>query len=220
MLEKEEFFFLSSITLNELEEIKTSSFKSEEIKYAVRKATRWLNDNPSKYEIIVYDGCVEKVLSETGLEHSNDNKIISSAKYVANSYDDLVFLSNDILARLTAKEYFGLKVECVEENGEQIYKGYKLIKGNTKFINTEISELSFCKWNVNEYAIIENTDDNSIKEMRFDGEKFVTLKLPPSKFIKGKNSLQRCALDILMNPDITIAAILGGYGSGKTFISM
>ena len=32
--------------------------------------------------------------------------------------------------------------------------------------------------------------------------------------------MQRCALDILMNPDITIAAILGGYGSGKTFVSM
>ena len=56
--------------------------------------------------------------------------------------------------------------------------------------------------------------------MRFDGDNFVALKLPPSKYIKGKNSLQRCALDILNNPDITIAAILGGYGSGKTFLSM
>ena len=56
--------------------------------------------------------------------------------------------------------------------------------------------------------------------MRFDGEKFVALKLPPSRYIKAKNSLQRCALDILNNPDITIAAILGGYGSGKTFVSM
>ena len=56
--------------------------------------------------------------------------------------------------------------------------------------------------------------------MRFDGEKFVAVKVPPSKYIKAKNSLQRCALDILNNQDITIAAILGGYGSGKSFISM
>ena len=73
---------------------------------------------------------------------------------------------------------------------------------------------------VNEYLIIQNTDDNSEKEMRFDGENFVALKLPSSRFIKGKNSLQRCALDLLLNPDITIAAVLGGYGSGKTYLTL
>ena len=53
--------------------------------------------------------------------------------------------------------------------------------------------------------------------MRWNGEKFVALKLPPSKFIKGKNALQRCALDMLINPSITICALLGLPGSGKTF---
>lgn len=83
-----------------------------------------------------------------------------------------------------------------------------------------MESMDLCNWNINEYLIIQNTDDNSEKEMRFDGENFVSLKLPPSKFIKAKNSLQRCALDILNNPDITVAAILGGYGSGKTYLSM
>ena len=80
--------------------------------------------------------------------------------------------------------------------------------------------MDLSKWSINEYLIIENTDDGTSKEMRFDGENFVALKLPSSKYIKAKNSLQRCALDILNNPDITIAAILGGYGSGKTYLSM
>ena len=82
-----------------------------------------------------------------------------------------------------------------------------------------MSDINLSDWYVNEYLIIENTDDASVKEMKFDGTMFVPLKLPPSKFIKGKNSLQRCALDILNNPSITIAAILGGYGSGKTMLS-
>ena len=56
--------------------------------------------------------------------------------------------------------------------------------------------------------------------MRWDGEKFVGLKLPPSKFIKGKNALQRCALDMLNNPSITVCAILGEYGSGKSFLAL
>jgi len=44
-------------------------------------------------------------------------------------------------------------------------------------------------WNVNEYLIINNTDDGSEKEMRWDGEKFVSLRLPASKYIKAKNAL-------------------------------
>lgn len=56
--------------------------------------------------------------------------------------------------------------------------------------------------------------------MRWDGEKFVWLKLPPSKYIKGKNALQRCALDLLNNPNITVCAILGTYGSGKTRLTL
>ena len=56
--------------------------------------------------------------------------------------------------------------------------------------------------------------------MRWDGERFVPLRLPPSKFIKAKNSEQRCALDMLSNPDITACAILGTYGSGKSMLTL
>ena len=37
-IEKEDFFMLSSITLTELEDIKTNRNKSDDIKYAARKA--------------------------------------------------------------------------------------------------------------------------------------------------------------------------------------
>lgn len=53
--------------------------------------------------------------------------------------------------------------------------------------------------------------------MRWDGEKFVSLKLPPSKTVKAKNALQRCAIDMLNNPDITICVLLGVSGGGKTY---
>ena len=75
-------------------------------------------------------------------------------------------------------------------------------------------------WYTNEYAIIHNTEDDSQHEMRWDGEKFVPLRLPPQKFIRGKNPLQRCAIDMLANPDITVCAVLGTYGSGKTMLTM
>lgn len=35
------------------------------------------------------------------------------------------FVTNDILCKLIAKEYFGLDVESIEDNHEEIYKGYR-----------------------------------------------------------------------------------------------
>ena len=101
---------------------------------------------------------------------------------------------------------------------DKIYKGYKVLTGTSKEINEYMSEINTSIWNYNEYLIIRNSDDDSEKEMRWDGEKFVSLKLPPSKFIKAKNALQRCALDMLNNKEITICVVLGTYGSGKSFL--
>ena len=94
------------------------------------------------------------------------------------------------------------------------------MKGSAQDINDYMSNINYSAWSVNEYLIIQNTDDGTEKEMRWDGEKFVTLRLPPSKYIKGKNSLQRCALDMLNNRDITVCAILGLPGSGKSYLSL
>ena len=91
-----------------------------------------------------------------------------------------------------------------------------MISGNTDYINDQMNNVNASDWNVNEYLIINNTDDGSEKEMRWDGEKFVSLRLPASKYIKAKNALQRCALDMLNNKDITVCAVMGTYGSGKT----
>ena len=150
------------------------------------------------------------------MENTPDNQICACASTIEN----VLFITNDIACKTIAKWIFKLEVAGAFEDGNEIYKGYQIIHGNTDMINSIMENMDYSKWNTNEYLIIENTDDNSSKEMRFDGETFVALKLPSSRFIKGKNSLQRCALDILNNPDITIAAILGGYGSGKTFLSM
>ena len=211
---------IGSKTLDELENIKSSSYKDNDIKYKARVAVRAIREQ--KPEIVVVQKSDYDKVEELGLEITNDNLIIASAwRYtMMNTDTDLVFVTNDILAGLIAEKYFVLNVENLKETNDNVYKGYKTIRGNSDIINKYMESIDYNDWSVNEYLIIENTDDNTSKEMRFDGEKFVNLKLPSSKFIKGKNSLQRCALDILMNPDITIAAILGGYGSGKTFLSM
>ena len=210
------------MTLQELEEIKISSRKDDEVKYKARKALHLLDENSDKYDVVVYTTAMENYINEKQVEISPDTKIIACCSFsqgLLPKGEKFVFVTNDIACKMIASKIFGLEVESVGEK-ENIYKGYRVIKGNTEQINNLMDNIDLSDWNTNEYLIIQNTDDSSEKEMRFDGEKFVALKLPPSKYIKAKNSLQRCALDILNNQDITIAAILGGYGSGKTFITM
>ena len=135
-----------------------------------------------------------------------DNRIVFSA-YTLSKAQDIEFISDDLCCKNIARKVFNLPVYGIVEPTNEIYKGYKVIKGDTNAINQAMAELDYSTWHINEYLIIENTDDGTTKEMRYDGQGFVALKLPSSKFIKAKNSLQRCALDILNNPDITIAAI-------------
>ena len=211
-----EMFYISSTTLQELEHIKTSRNKDEETKYSARKVLHLLDENSDKYYVVIVDKKILDIIDDIGLENTQDNQICACASTV----DDVLFITNDIACKTIAKWIFGLNVSTTYEDESEIYKGYQIIHGNTDTINSIMENMDYSKWHINEYLIIENTDDDSSKELRFDGTNFVALKLPSSRFIKGKNSLQRCALDILNNPDITIAAILGGYGSGKTFLSM
>lgn len=210
------YFYISSTTLQELEHIKVSRNKDEETKYKSRKILHILDENTDKYKVVITDNSILSIIESKGLENSQDNQICACASTIEN----VIFVTNDLACKTIAKWIFGLDVESACENTEKIYKGYQIVNGNTETINKIMEDMDLSKWSINEYLIIENTDDGTSKEMRFDGENFVALKLPSSKYIKAKNSLQRCALDILNNPDITIAAILGGYGSGKTYLSM
>ena len=213
---EDEKFNISSTTLLELEHIKVSRNKDEETKYRARKALHLLDDHADKYDVVIVNKDILDIIDRLGLENTPDNQICACASTIK----DVLFITNDIACKTIAKWIFGLNVSTTYEDGSEIYKGYQVIHGDTDTINSIMENMDYSKWHTNEDLIIENTDDDSSKELRFDGTEFVSLKLPSSRFIKGKNSLQRCALDILNNADITIAAILGGYGSGKTFLSM
>lgn len=216
-------FVISSVTLEELENIKTSKTKTEEVRYKARKVVHLLDENRDKYEVVIYTDSTAERLHIYAIEVTNDSKICSCAKEWQrdNRNDELLFVTNDICCRVIAEDIFGLKVERATSTDNSIYKGYKSLIGDTEYINTKLTDDSYVNsFVINEYVLIHNTDTKESSEMRFDGKEFVPLKLPSSKYIKAKNALQRCALDMLNNPNITACAVLGGYGSGKSFLSM
>ena len=220
--------FICEQTLEEIENIKSSGRKDDSTKAKARRIARFLNTHEDVFEFVENVGSIfsfnENSIDATRL-NTPDNKICASAVYAQTLLpedENLIFYTKDACCRLIAKEKYGLTVAPYEDGEEKIYKGYRIISGNTEEINNIMQSYmddNYSDWNTNEYLIIQETGAQE-REMRFDGEKFVSLKLPPSKYIKGKNALQRCALDMLNNPDITICAVLGGYGSGKTMLTM
>lgn len=214
-----EDFAISSVTLEELESIKTNKNKTEETRYKARKIVHILDENQDSYEVIIYNKNIEQQLLIHGLELTNDNKICACAKSLCHD-NNIIFVTNDLCCRIIAKNIFKLDVEKFVSS-DNMYKGYKTLTGNTDTINQFLCDKDYIdSFVINEYVLIYNTDTDSESEMRFDGQQFVPLKLPPSRYIKAKNSLQRCALDMLNNPNITICAVLGGYGSGKSYLAM
>ena len=215
-----EDFAVSSVSLEELENIKTNKYKTEEVRYKARKLVHLLDENSDKYHVVVYTTEIEQLIIDLGIEINNDNKICACTKYFSHD-NDIIFVTNDLCCRVIAKNLFNLAVSHAKSNDSDIYKGYKELRGNTVQINEKLYDDNYINsFAVNEYILIYNTDTNEESEMRFDGKQFVPLKLPSAKYIKAKNPLQRCALDMLNNPNITICAVLGGYGSGKSYLAM
>lgn len=206
---------ISSITIQELENIKTGN-RDKETKSKARSAVRAIK--AQKPLVVIYNPLWDKFIQDENLELTNDNKIIISASITSEKYDDFCFYTEDYLAWLIATSIYKLDVRSAKETAE-IYKGYKRVIGDTNHINRFFEMFNAKDWYVNEYLITYNTDTDEWKEARWDGEQFVPLILPKGKgCIKGKNSEQRCAIDALNNEDIDIVAILGGYGSGKTYL--
>lgn len=216
---------ISSKTLEELENIKTSIHKDNDIKYKARQAFRAIKEQ--KPEIIVVQRIDYDKLEELGLEINHDNLIMSSAYRYSSDYDkNVVFLTNDILAGLIAEKYFGLTIESLDNKKDDIYKGYKIVSPTDEelaSIYEKDNSDNIFNCLVNEYAIIQDSENHICDVVKWNGEQYVTVNTKPFKSrafgnTKPLDEIQRCAFDSIFSNDITV--LYGRSGSGKTTIPL
>lgn len=218
-------FVISSVTLTEIENIKTSNNKSPELKYKARKVSRFLRTHAYLFETIIMTEDIKRIIREKNLDPDKPDNQICGCAYMKNKecFDEgkiVTFYTHDLNCALIANKIFTLPVHFETGEQENIYKGYRRFIGTTDEVNQFYEDLETNNdFNINEYLIVTNTDTDTTTEERWNGHKFVPLRLPNSKDIRGKNSLQRCVLDMLYNPNITTNVIAGTYGSGKTFLA-
>lgn len=214
---------ISSKTLDELENIKSSSHKDNDIKYKARVAVRAIREQ--KPEIVVVQKSDYDKIEELGLEITNDNLIIASAwRYSRENH--IVFVTNDVLCSLIAKTYFGLDVEELKLKNDDVYKGYRVVQPTDEELSQVYSKdncenIFGCL--VNEYVIINDSDGNFCDVVKWNGEKYATLNTKPFKSrafsnVKPLDEIQRCAFDSIVTNDITV--LYGRSGSGKTTIPL
>ena len=228
----EEFFLISSVTLQELEEIKTNRNKDDEVKYRARKITKLLNDYSDQDKYFV-------VICKRDGSKSNDEEIISDAVFARDTFSekthsytgdgslDLTFITNDVSCKMLAKYISNLKVESTYTDEIDNYKGYKEVVMSDDELCDFYTDMSANKFELltNEYLIIKNVNGTVIDKLRWDGNEFQVIKFPTIKSemfgaVKPYNGdlYQQLVLNSLSTNKITM--VKGAAGTGKSFLAI
>ena len=216
-----EEFYVSRISLRELENIKNSKNKDEETKYRARKLSKRFQEQSYMYHTV----CTE---FDNDPHLGNDDKIIKAVKFLQDEGIDVVFMTNDACCYNLAKAE-GLKVRSTgAESDDESYLGFRELN----LTEEELSEFYSCKDAYmckihpeilqNEYFFIKAKDEVVDIYRRVGNEaKRVLYPVFSSEFfgdVKSKDIYQRIAMDSMMNNQITI--VRGPAGSGKSWLCM
>lgn len=231
-LQKEAFkesFVISQKTLEEIENIKESSRKDNEVKYKARQVAHLLDEHFGEYEVVTNNDDVKDIISEFSLEETPDNIILASAYLYNKNHSPIVVCTDDINCKFISKIIFKLTTKGVNEinlvKNIDEYTGYQevtLSDEEMSYFYLHTNENMYDSL-LNEYLIIHKSDGEIVDYRKWNGEEYHALsyKQINSKFtgkIKPRNPQQVLAFDMLQNKDETIKVLSGRFGSGKDYL--
>lgn len=208
----EEPFYISLVTLQELENIKTSANKDAEIKYKARKITRLLAENEDLYTVII----------DTEELNNNDMKIIIDAKSLNEPVE---FITKDLSCKNLASAY-KLNVNYIKEENLDNYTGFKEViiekEEELAYFYEHMNENIYDLY-INQYLIIKTQEGGVIGPYIWTGTEHKEISYPDFYSvhfgkIKPKDEYQFAAMDCLNRNQVSL--LRGPAGSGKTFLSI
>lgn len=223
----DEKFFISSLTLKELENIKTSSTKDPDIKFKARILIHLLRENQDKYVTVLYQTDWEpKLKSMNILSDNNDSRIILSAYIINSEQIPITFVTNDLCCEQIASA-LGLPTLSTEIKEDFEYTGFKVLKTNEDTLTNFYSNILPSKENklnllINQYLIIENLNGEIIDKYKWteDGLKTIPFNVFESKMfgkVKPKDIYQQIVMDSMRKNKLTM--VRGSAGTGKSYLS-
>lgn len=228
LFDSDEFtLVISSITLEELESIKTSGNKDPDVKYAARKVLTDMDEHYGAFEIVLYNDSYGDMMMRDGISLSNDAKIIACARHFAAKHpqDEVIFVTNDLICRHIASMYF-VTEKVIEEDYD--YDGYKEVyldeDGLIEFYSNQDKNLYDLF--INQYLLVYDANSGDCIERLVwtgDGYRRLAYNTFASKWfgdvkpMKG-DLYQSLVADSFSNNKITL--VKGPAGSGKTYLSL
>lgn len=170
----------------------------------------------------------ESPVYDTFLSKSNDNAILATAHALQERFKDtpVVLVSLDVNVRVKA-DIIGLAAEDYQSDkvltsAEDQYKGFQVIEDislvneyydNGKSLKLEVNE--------NEFIILKNGSQSAIGRVR-DGvlRPLYNYSEDPVWGLLARNTAQKMALDLLLDPAIALVTITGKAGTGKTLLAL
>ena len=219
-------FAISSITLLEIEDIKTSRNKDEDIKWKARNMSRLLTENPDMYTVKVIYNEQAIDLHEYLMPNSPDGLIAFSA-YLFNVTTPIIFVSDDLNCRHIAKHIFKLNTEGSSRKTDNDYLGYRELTLSDEGLTMLYANNGlFTKdMYINEYMIVRNESGDVVDLLKWNGKNFTNVIAPKIKSnefgnVKPYNGdvYQKLLLDSFDNHQITMAR--GAAGTGKTYLAL
>lgn len=215
---------ISSISLEELEHIKTSANKDPDVKFAARKVVHELDQHYGDYEIVIWSN--DFALSSLSNE---DGKIIACADWFTRNHqdDEVIFVTNDLCCKHLARTVLSIPVESYQEEAYD-YDGYKEVYLDSEAMSNFYSNMNKNLFDlyINEYLLVYDQETGELVDrLCWTGESYRHLSYDSFnsnyfgniKPMKG-DAYQSLAFDSLNNNKITM--IKGPAGTGKTFISL
>lgn len=177
-------FLVSSITLKELERIKTASNKDADIKYSARLLLHLFEQYPDKYEVIPHKVDNEFVIKEAGFDVTDDTRILSDA-IACDKEKDIVFVTNDLSLKHIANCFFGNgMIESVPEEIDD-YTGYLEVTCSDEALVEFYQNPNDNSFNLlpGQYLILKNSNGEIVDLRVWTGEE---LRYLSSKTINSK----------------------------------
>ena len=228
LFDKPEDFIISSITLQELENIKTSTNKDDNVKFSARQLLHDLDEHFDQYLIINYQNTYAQNIIQRDFELTNDTKILSCYLECVRLFPEekIIFITNDLALKSIAR-VFTSNVQSLEEDKPDDYTGYKEITMSDDCMSDFYTNPSENEWNlqIGEYILVKNTEGEIVDRLCWNGEYYRHLDYKSFnsrwfgevKPIKG-DPYQQLACDSLVNNKITM--LKGPAGTGKTYLAL
>ena len=223
--------YVSTLVINELENIKTSFNKDSEVKAQARQVVRILKSSVFTSNLTNH-AKIEKMVRKYHkvLPDNTDSRILLEAYLQVRWYDEVKFYTSDLTLFLFASHLFKHKRFSAHLTGDitkkRFWDGCVVIHPTaeewTNLYDENIHD-NFFNLQVNEFGIL--MDGEKVSDIcRWDGTDYVRLGYMPIKstllgHIEPRNIEQKCYFDLLQNPNIPIVNCVGRVGSGKTFLA-